>query len=190
MKQVEIPGGVATVRETEDLRGRDRQLIRAASLAAGAVLDKMIAARGNGPEPEDEEAKKAREEAFAATAQEIASDSSLSWQEWLRFLEFRQAVVIAQLAAWSLPDPLPTMTTIGDLPPDLFDALDAAVGGVPASAAETDFSPTATAEVDPEVPTGGSSSSAGPDKDEASSLPTPELSSDSAPTSTVGSSQP
>lgn len=173
MKQVDIPGGKATLRETDDLRTRDRQLIKAAAMASSSVLTKMTEAAGS-------------EDGVATAAQAMAADSSLTWQEWLRFLEFRQAVVVAQLASWSRPEPLPTMSNIGTLEPDLFDALDEAVGGVPASAAETDFSPSP----DPSEinPTGVSGASVGPSTDASAETSTPQSSSDSAPTSTESSS--
>lgn len=175
MKQVDIPGGKATLRETDDLRTRDRQLIKAAAMASSSVLTKMT-----------EAASAENEEGVTTAAQAMAADSSLTWQEWLRFLEFRQAVVVAQLASWTRPEPLPTMSNIGTLDPDLFDALDEAVGGVPASAAETDFSPTP----DPSEinPTGVSAASDGPSTDASAETSTPQSSSDSAPTSTESSS--
>jgi hypothetical protein len=169
MKQVEIPGGTATLRETSELRGRDRMLVKAASMAARSVISKMLAALPSEAvakaQAGDEEAvaEALQDEAVLTTAND-AFDASLTWEEWLRFLEFRQSVVVAQLVSWTREEPLPTMSTIGDLPADLFDALDAAVGGVPASVAETDFSPSP----DSDSPTSGSSDLSGPSEDKPS----------------------
>ena len=154
---VDVPGGQAILREQEDLRGRDRNLIKAAAMAASSAIDKMPdTVREGRREGETEEQMQAR-------LQEDVTSLDLTWQESLSLLELRQATVVAVLESWTVVDPatnqlrpLPTMDTIGDLPADLYDALDAAIGGVTTAVANaTDFDDNP----DHDSPTGGSTSS-------------------------------
>jgi len=176
--RVELPGGFAILRDQEELRGRDRNLIKAAAMAAGPAIEKMPDAVSEGKlEGESEEDMQAR------LGSEMG-DVHLTWQESLALLELRQATVVAVLQSWSLPDPLPTMETIGDLPADLYDALDAAIGGLPtAIAAETNFD----AQPGTKNPTGSSRSSDGPSTDGATPQLIPSTPSDGESTATESS---
>ena len=133
MKTVEIPGGTAQLRERSELRGRDENLIKAASMAAAKAVVKVA---GIDDTPRDGETN----EEATARAEAEAESVDLTWQESLSLLELRQAVIVAVLEHWTLERPLPTMATIGDLPAELYNALDEAIGGE-AIKLGTDFSP-------------------------------------------------
>jgi hypothetical protein len=152
-KSVEIPGGYAILRDRDELRGRDRNLIRAAAMAAAGAIAKM-------PETVQEGAKEGEtDEETAKRLEGEIGTLDLTWQESLSLLELRQATMIACLESWTLPQPLPTMDTVGDLPAELYDALDAAIGGVTtAISAATDFDENP----DHDSPTGSSTSSDAP----------------------------
>ncbi len=133
---VEIPGGTALLRESKELRGRDRNLVKAAAMAAADALAKM---------PEEVQKGKQDDESDEDAAVRLAAamaDVHLTWQESLSLLELRQATVVASLISWSRDEKLPTMETIGDLEADLYDALDTAIGGVSGAVGATDFDPT------------------------------------------------
>jgi hypothetical protein len=151
--KVDIPGGYAILRDQSELRGRDRMLIKAAAMAAAPAIEKMPdSVTEGGPDDEDPATAQTRIAAEMAQVQ-------LTWQESMALLELRQATMIACLQSWSLDRPLPTMDTVGDLPADLYDALDTAIGGVTtAIAAATDFD----ANPDQASPTGSSTSSDSP----------------------------
>jgi hypothetical protein len=172
MRTVQIPGGTALVRDPEDIRGRDRLLVKAAAMAASSALAKLP------PELVDPELSP---EQVAQRSQEAFEQITLSWQESLAMLELRQATVVACLASWDLDLPLPTMETIGDLPGDLYDALEAAVGPVPDL--QVDTSPSR----DPQSPTSASESSNGLSEAAPASPPTPTSSSAGASTATESS---
>ena len=133
MKTVPIPGGTAQLRERSELRGRDENLIKAASMAASKGVVKVA---GIDDTPRDGETN----EEATARAEAEAESVDLTWQESLSLLELRQAVIVAVLEHWTLERPLPTMATIGDLPAELYNALDEAIGGE-AIKLGTDFSP-------------------------------------------------
>ena len=172
----DIPGGFAIFRDTDELRARDRNLVKAAAMAASSAIQKLPESVQEGPKegetPED----------AAVRLEPMMESVNFTWQESLALIELRQASVVAMLQEWSLDKPLPTMETIGDLDPDLYDALDAAIGGVTAVAASVDFDPQPPGE----NPTGSdlSSSKLSSPEDEAPSLSTPSLpnSGESTPT--------
>lgn len=150
-QKVDIPGGFAIIRDQDELRGRDRMLIKAAAMAASSAIEKLPSSVTEGQdEDEDEEVAQLRQ------AREVAA-MKLTIDESLALLQLRQATIVATLQDWSLDLPLPkTMDDLGDLPADLFDALDTAIGGVStAVAAAQDFE----AQPGKENPTGNSESS-------------------------------
>lgn len=159
MKTIPIPGGAATFRESEELRGRDRKIIKAAAHAAVFTAAKLppsvIAARDDG-EPVEELEQRVRADAASV---------SMNMADMLTFEDVREVAVIATLASWTLDRPLPTLETIGDLPGDLYEALLDAAAPLPASADDTDFSPTR----DKESPTSPSGSSNGDSEGEVMS---------------------
>lgn len=141
--------GTATLRDTKDLRGRDRLLLKAAALAASSALAKIPPGLYDEVDGEPDDVRRVRIEAGLA-------EVNWTFDEAMAMQELRQATVVARLVSWSLKEPLPTMATIGDLPGELYDALvEAAGGGVTPDA--TDFE----AHPDKERPTGGSSDSDG-----------------------------
>ena len=173
--KVDIPGGFAILREQDELRGRDRLLIKAAAMAAAPAIEKMPATVREGQQEGESD-----EDAQARIASEVGS-LQLTWQESMALLELRQATMIACLQSWSLDLPLPTMASVGDLDADLYDALDAAIGGVTtAVAAATDFE----AQPGKENPTGNSKSSDLPLRDgvEPQSIPSMPSDGESMPT--------
>jgi hypothetical protein len=168
--RVEIPGGFAILREQDELRGRDRNLIKAAAMAAAAAIEKMPESVQEGRlEGESDEDLQAR---LQAEVEKV----DLSWEEGLSLLELRQATVVAVLQEWSLPLPLPTMKDIDLLPADLYDALDTAIGGVTNAVANAvDFEP----QPGKENPTGSSTSSEAPsDPSDPAPLSIPSIPSD------------
>jgi hypothetical protein len=166
MRQVEVPGGTALFRERSELRGRDRNLIEAASMSAVSAISKL---------PEDAPTREEGEtdEAFAGRLAKTMEGVTLTFQESLALMDLREAAVIATLSDWSLDLPLPNIQTLGDLPVDLYEGLLAAVGGEAlAMAIPTTFDATP----DRDSPIGDSRSSDGPLKGdlESTSLPTSE----------------
>jgi|APFre7841882654_1041346.scaffolds.fasta_scaffold03204_8 hypothetical protein len=178
--KVDIPGGFAILREQHELRGRDRMLIKAAAMAAAPAIEKMPTTVTEGQREDETE-----EEAQQRMAAEVTT-LNLTWQESMALLELRQATMIACLKEWSLPLPLPTMDTVGDLDADLYDALDTAIGGVTtAVAAATDFDP----QPGKENPTGNSKSSGSPSKDGVPKQLTPSTQSSGENIATESSTQ-
>jgi hypothetical protein len=106
MRTIDIPGGTATLRDIEDIRQRDKRLVLSASIAAVGALVKI---------GEQEDAETSDMTSLGLTLAEAES-----------FADLQYAVVIAELAAWSIPEPLPTLQTIGDLKPAVYDALEEA----------------------------------------------------------------
>lgn len=127
MKVVEIPGGTATLREKPDIKVRHRRLIEAAGIAAAPLLARL---------PNDRGEKEALSEADVIGL-------GVSKQEATALFELGDATIVAALAAWSLPDPLPTLETIGDLDPELYEALGTVCAELGAEVTEETFEPPA-----------------------------------------------
>jgi len=178
--KVDIPGGYAILRDQNELRGRDRMLIKAAAMAAAPAIEKMPDTVKEGQQEGETD-----DEAQQRIANEVGA-VQLTWQESMALLELRQATMIACLKFWSLDLPLPTMDSVGDLDADLYDALDTAIGGVTtAVAAATDFEP----QPGKENPTGNSKSSDGQLKDGVTPQSIPSMPSDGESTPTENSTQ-
>jgi hypothetical protein len=111
MRTVDIPGGTATLREKDDIKVRQRQLVESRIVAAASALEKL-------PNEIDELA------AFDITK------SNLTAAEADSIFDLQNATIVAALASWSLSDPIPTMDTVGDLDQNLYDALSTATAGV------------------------------------------------------------
>jgi len=177
-KTVEIPGGFAELRGSDELRGRDRNLIKAVAMAAAPAISKLPeeVAAGKLEGENDEDAQK--------RLAPLVAGVNFTWQESMSLLDLRQATAVALLKSWTLDQPLPTMDTIGDLPSDLFDALDSAAGGVTtamSSGINLDPSP------DPDSPTQPSLSSVALSKDDQGSKSTRKSQSDGESTATESS---
>jgi hypothetical protein len=124
MKIVAIPGGTASLREAEDIKVRQRQLVESAYVPALAAMAKL-------PTSSEEL------EAFDV------NNATLTRQETASLFELQNATIIAALESWSLPDPIPNMDTIGDLDQDVFDALSEATASLAGEVvADTSFEPT------------------------------------------------
>lgn len=151
MRTINIPGGTAKIKDRKDLRGRDSKLIKASALAAQNVLAKI---------PEEARPKPKEDEKVAAERMNkylTEHPIQMTPAEGMQLLDLKEAVMVAYLAEWSLDLPLPTLETIGDLPDDIYQALDDATGGevINAAVASANF------DVNPDTnsPTGPSSSS-------------------------------
>lgn len=124
MKTVDIPGGTATLREKDDIKVRQRQLVESRAVAAASALEKL-------PEDRDEL------EGFDIT------QSGLTGAEADALFDLQSATIVAAIASWSLPGPIPTMDTIGDLDGDLYDELGVVTSSVGKEiVAPDDFDPT------------------------------------------------
>lgn len=151
MHRVELPGGQwADLRDKEEITTRGRRGIQAIAASLADALPKL---------------------------QGVTDDTNmaalgLSETEMDAFLRLQEATVVAFLAAWSLPDPVPTLVTVGDLPVALYDALSLATAkdGAQIASLSVDMSPGEAP--DPKDPSGASASSDGPSKDEQAPAPT------------------
>lgn len=151
MRTIEIPGGIAKIKDRSELRGRDSKLIKAAALAAQDVLARVPDEARPKPGESEKDAAKRMDEYLRKHPIKMTAD------EGMRLLDMKEAVMVSYLASWTLDLELPTIETIGDLPDDVYQALDAATGGevinTAVSSANFDVNP------DPSSPTGPSSSS-------------------------------
>lgn len=124
MKTVEIPGGNAQLREKTEIKVRHRRLVESASVGAAVALSKL---------PSDPA------ELEAATL----ADLRLTTDEADGLFKLQDATIVAALDSWTLPDPIPTLTTVGDLAPDVYDALAEASRELGTAIATEDFDPPA-----------------------------------------------
>jgi hypothetical protein len=117
MKIVEIPGGQAEIREKGDVKVRHRRIIESAGVAAAPVIAKLD------PDTVDEE---------------TIVDLHMNRVEAMKVFELQDATIVALLAAWTRPEPLPTMETIEDLDPEVYEALAEATRDIGAVIAQGD----------------------------------------------------
>ena len=123
MKTVTIPGGNAVLREQDEIRVRHKRLIESAAVAASTALEKL---------PTD------RDKLESLNLAELA----LTRDEANSLFELQDATIVAALIGWTLTQPLPTLDTIGDIEPAVYDALANATRELgTAVVAPTDFSP-------------------------------------------------
>lgn len=160
-KTVDIPGGQAVIRDADEMTERQRRIIRR------VMIDALGDAIGD----------------IDANAISDATDLKLRITPQLgdAMFDLRDAAIVAGLASWSLPEPLPTVDTVQDLPTSLYDALEAATGHL-TSVMSVDTSPSP----EPDSPTQPSSASGGLLRGEAE--PTITWSTSGASTSTANSS--
>lgn len=104
MKIVKIPGGTATLREKADMRKRHQRIVEAAAIVAAPALAQIERIGG---------------EALGKRVSELR----LSAHEATSVFDLQDATIVAVLDSWTLPEPLPTLDTLGDLTPKLYDAL-------------------------------------------------------------------
>jgi hypothetical protein len=128
MKVVEIEGGSATLRERADVKVRQRQMLEAASVVAAPAIDKIPKLPGK-PGQIDWEA---------------LDRAGLTFEEMQTLLQLQNAAIVALLASWTFPEPLPqTLDDVLDLPAERYDQLSEAVRGLGAAiiTGETSFEP-------------------------------------------------
>ncbi|HEX7355317.1 MAG TPA: hypothetical protein VF288_10855 [Mycobacteriales bacterium] len=179
-RTIDLPGGSATLRDAEEISGAGRKLVRAAAIAASSAFAKLpteVTEPPKGTESAEERA------ARAAAVEDAMKAVEFSLSEALALETLREVSAVVSVAAWTLPYPAPSMSNIGELPGDVYDALLTAVGAVPDGALDTDFSPT----TDASSPTEGSSASAGPSSDAPPNPSTTTSSSGGGSTATASS---
>lgn len=110
MKTVEIPGGIVSLREANEIRQRDRKRVVSASLAAASAMSKI------------EKMQLDREELQSA---DIAS-LGLTFEEAESFQTLQKAMIVACVIGWTLDLPIPTWETAEDLPSNVYSALEQA----------------------------------------------------------------
>jgi hypothetical protein len=128
MKVVELQGGSATLREREDVKVRQRQMLEAASVVAAPAIEKIPKQAGKPSEIDWEALDKA----------------GLTYEEMQTLLQLQNAAIVALLAAWTFPEPLPaTLDDVLDLPAERYDQLAQAVRSIGAGiiTGETSFEP-------------------------------------------------
>lgn len=126
MRTIDFPGGSAELRDGPDIRQRDRRLVLSAGLAAAGALAKIEA---QNIEP-------------SAIAEKDVASLGLTFAEAEAFQDMQDAMIVASLCSWTLAQPLPTMQTVGDLKPDVYDALEKATqSSINAVLTGTDFEP-------------------------------------------------
>ncbi|MGC8473069.1 MAG: hypothetical protein ACP5PW_01495 [Candidatus Dormibacteria bacterium] len=155
---VEIPGGTAVVRGPGELRVRHRRIVESAAVAAADVVGKL--------DPGDE-----------------TLPGDLSPAEAAKLLALQDATIVACLESWTLPEPLPTLDTVGDLQIGVYDALARATreAGAEAALRGTDFGPRPLSEDSPTVPSGSSNGNLVATA-EPQPAPKPEPAGESSPT--------
>ncbi len=142
MKTLEIPGGTARFREKNEIKVRHRRLVESAAVAAASALSKL---------PDDPEQLK----------QLNLRELNLTRAEARALYDLQDATIIATLVDWTLSGALPDEDTIGDLDPELYDALSYATQDVGVDiAGGVNFDPTNPSdpefEASPTEPSAGS----------------------------------
>lgn len=130
---IPIPGGQAVLRE-KLVTERHVRVVERAYLRAESAFRKILATQGieGNTDPS----------VLALETDVDLEGISFSDSEIEALLAVKDALIIAFLESWTLPEPLPTMDTVQDLPKDLYDALMAGVEQVRGGIAEVpDFSP-------------------------------------------------
>ena len=128
MRTVNIPGGQAVIRERSDLKVRQRQMIEAAGVVASEAMAK-IPKQADNPSEIDWEA---------------LDRAGLSYAEMQSLQQLQNAAILALLAGWSFPEPLPaTLDDVLELPAERYEQLSEAVRSIGAGivTGETSFEP-------------------------------------------------
>jgi hypothetical protein len=128
VRVVEIEGGSATLRERADVKVRQRQMLEAASVVAAPAIEKIPKLDGQPGEIDWERLDAA----------------GLTYPEMQSLLQLQNAAIVALVAAWTFPEPLPvTLDDVLDLPADRYDQLAQAVREIGAGIVtqETSFEP-------------------------------------------------
>lgn len=186
MKEIEIPGGKAIIRD-KLVSERQYRILKAAYMGAMGVLRKIQDARQEldetGLTPEEIEAQ----------AEAQVESLHLSASENMTLMELQDAAIVAFLHAWTLNRQLPNLDTVGDLDLDLYKALADATSPLAneALSALPDYSETPQMKDKNglDFPTGSSKSSDGRLKEQTPKTSTPKSSKTGKNTSTEPSIQ-
>lgn len=134
---VEIPGGYAVFREPKEMKQRQRRMIETAAMTAAHVIAKL-------PDSVD------------PASTRIADIPALTRDDAEALADLQDATIIALLESWTLPVPLPTLDTLGDLDVATYDALAAASANAGAVGnTRVDFQPSPD-QSSPTLPSSGS----------------------------------
>jgi hypothetical protein len=133
MKRHDLPdAGWVDLRDQDELSVRGRRGIRVLSSAIGQKTLRLLGTVKNESEYDN---------------------LGLSEETLDLLMRMQEATVVAFLAGWSYPDPLPTMASVGDMPAARYDYLSQALAGQGAQIAlDLDMSP--SLEPDPKDRTG------------------------------------
>ncbi len=129
--QVDIPGGTARIRSLDEMTVRQRRMIQATSMTTSHIYAQVPLELLEAAQSESEKLTPENLEARTKIARMIAG-LRLTREDAEAFLGLQDAAIVAFLASWSLEQTLPTLDTVQDLSPDLYDAL--AVATAPAAA--------------------------------------------------------
>jgi hypothetical protein len=152
MRRVDLPNGQwADIRDKEEITTRGRRGIQAIAAGLAGALPKL------------KDADKDTD----------ISSLNLTETEMDAVLRLQEATVVAFVAAWSLPEPVPTLVTVGDMTTVLYDALSIATAKDGADVASLSLDTGAgNGEPDPKELSGDSESSDGLLKESPELIPT------------------
>jgi hypothetical protein len=108
MRICEIPGGTVSLREAHEVRQRDRRRVVSAGMAAAGALAKIA----------EQKLTRSELETLDMTA------LGLTFEDAEAFQLLQKATIVASVAAWSRPEPVPTWDTVEDLPANVYTALE------------------------------------------------------------------
>lgn len=169
MRRVELPDGQwADLRDPDEVTtgAKRRVLIIGASLSE-AMKKLQVAAEEAGGEVDP------------------TADVGLTPEEAEGFLRMQDASIVALLAAWSYPDPLPTLDNVTDMPSGRYDALVAASTQSAIDIANLGLDMGTGGAPDPKDRTGGSGRSGTPSKGASARKRTPKSSTGGSRTATA-----
>lgn len=156
MREVEIPGGTAMLRERADMKMRHRRIMEVAAVMAQPAVSKARTALktdARGALVLDKNDRPVVDKAKADAIRYTTDEANA-------MLEAQDATIFAMLESWSLPEPMPQhLEDIGDMDPAVYDALALASkdDGADVLVGETSFKESP----DRDRPTGSSASSNG-----------------------------
>jgi hypothetical protein len=162
MRTVKLEGGSVTLRERQDVRVRQRQMLEAASVVAAPAIQKIPRAKDNPSEVDWEQLDKA----------------GLSYDEMQTLLQLQNVAIVALIVAWTFDEPVPaSIDDVLEMPADRYEQLSQAVRetGAGIVAGETNFEPS-----DPKAPDFPDRPIPGSEGSELDSKETPGLQSEPA----------
>lgn len=160
-RRVELPDGQwAELRDKTEVTVKGRRGIQVIAAGISPALQKLKQNSKEGESPTDVD----------------MLALGLSEPEMDAFMRLGEATIVAFLASWSLPDPLPTLDTVGDMRAELFDALGEATkeDGAAVANLSLDTSPGADGTPDPKDHSGPSGRSSGRSRVSKALTPAPK----------------